>query len=532
LNKDSKIWDSQASDSLKLADYQSFLDFGQKLVKWAQMSYSMPLPDLLSHIIAESGLLDYLKSLPNYVTLLTHFYTFHQVVSAWQRQNPSFQLEDLFVTLEAMTEHGRKLSTPSLDPTANALCLTTVHKAKGREWRHVFIYGLNDGVWSNQRARTRIPLPDGIVHQDPPTNDIAEQVRLLYVALTRAKERNFISWHLHTSDGLTNTPKVAASMVSPLQSAPTLAQTCQPPAAAATTAAHLVTLLTPPAPIDFSVSTKDFFTQRVRNLTLSASMLNTYLIDVNAFIERYLLQAPPPPITPAAALGNSLHYVLQQAVQSQLTTQMISPLASLLEAFDQDFARRRVSEPDFSAYRRLGQDSLAAYYPQLDNIRPIAVERNFGCQPRLVCGQVPITGKIDRIDLVDLDSDLVRVIDYKSGTPMTINQILGQTASIKLSPRERSLPPPLQTAQLRQLLFYKLLVQLEPRFPYRADVGVLEFIKTTPDRKPVSRQIDLPDEHVALLQDLIQEVWQEIQSLAFLPSASPNSFNPSSTLTT
>jgi ATP-dependent exoDNAse (exonuclease V) beta subunit len=518
LSEEEKIWSVDAGNGLKTADYESFFDFGRKLLIWVQNRYTKPLTELVSQMMGESGLLEYIRAQPDYTALLTYFYTWQTAVAGWQRREDCFDLEKLLETWETMREQGIKMPAQSLSGGTDALCLTTAHKAKGREWTHVFVYGLNDGMWSNRRVWAKVPLPQGIVHQELPANDTAEQLRLLYVALTRAKQCNFVSWHLQLTDGLTTTPKVAAAWV------PLLADTREAgwvkvgesTANEVKTATQLMTLLSPALVINLGAATREFLTRRVKELTLSVSMLNTYLTDTTAFVERYLLQTPPEPATAVVALGNSLHYALQQVGRQLLTERVLPPIKMAQEWFGQDFGRQRVSEPEFSAYRQLGMDSLLAYYPKLEQVKLVAVERNFGRQPKLVCGQVPVTGKIDRIDLLDDGSDGVRVVDYKSGSPMSLNQILGQTASVRLSERERSLPAPLQTAQLRQLLFYKLLVELEPQFPYQAKVGTLEFIKATAEKRPMTRPINLLDEHVEMLKDLIQEVWAEIQSLSFV----------------
>ncbi len=61
------------------------------------------------------------------------------------------------------------------------LVLSTIHSAKGLEWDTVFLIQCLDGI-----------IPSGYALDDP--GDLDEELRLLYVACTRARERLFISY--------------------------------------------------------------------------------------------------------------------------------------------------------------------------------------------------------------------------------------------------------------------------------------------------------------------------------------------------
>ncbi|MBP9711589.1 MAG: UvrD-helicase domain-containing protein [Candidatus Pacebacteria bacterium] len=65
----------------------------------------------------------------------------------------------------------------------NAIKLMTVHASKGLEFKYVFISGLEDGLFPHQRD-----------NDTKGGSDSEEERRLFYVALTRAKEKLFLSF--------------------------------------------------------------------------------------------------------------------------------------------------------------------------------------------------------------------------------------------------------------------------------------------------------------------------------------------------
>ncbi len=83
-------------------------------------------------------------------------------------------------SLESFLEHTALFSTIDEFMEDSAVTLMTVHMAKGLEFPVVFVVGLEDGVFPHMRALTN-------------PADVEEERRLLYVAMTRAKSRLFLS---------------------------------------------------------------------------------------------------------------------------------------------------------------------------------------------------------------------------------------------------------------------------------------------------------------------------------------------------
>jgi DNA helicase-2/ATP-dependent DNA helicase PcrA len=78
------------------------------------------------------------------------------------------------LTLDPPQASGDLAGDPSLDE--DYLILSTVHSAKGQEWDSVYVLNVADGNFPNEHAAGKPHL-------------IEEERRLLYVAMTRAKER-------------------------------------------------------------------------------------------------------------------------------------------------------------------------------------------------------------------------------------------------------------------------------------------------------------------------------------------------------
>ncbi|SDJ32505.1 ATP-dependent DNA helicase, Rep family [Frankineae bacterium MT45] len=72
-------------------------------------------------------------------------------------------------------------------PTVQGVTLSSLHSAKGLEWDAVFLVGLTD---------TTLPISHATTDEQ-----VAEERRLLYVGITRARERLALSWALARSPG-------------------------------------------------------------------------------------------------------------------------------------------------------------------------------------------------------------------------------------------------------------------------------------------------------------------------------------------
>jgi len=95
-------------------------------------------------------------------------------------QDPAAALPALVAELDDRAAHQHA-------PTVDGVTLASLHAAKGLEWDAVFVVGLVDGTLPIQHAVT--------------AEQVAEERRLLYVGITRAREVLSLSWALARSAG-------------------------------------------------------------------------------------------------------------------------------------------------------------------------------------------------------------------------------------------------------------------------------------------------------------------------------------------
>src|SRR5690606_37343205 len=75
-------------------------------------------------------------------------------------------------------------------PVENSVALMTLHSAKGLEFPDVFIVGLEEEILPHARSIEAAADPEIAGHGDP----LAEERRLLYVGITRARNRLTLSF--------------------------------------------------------------------------------------------------------------------------------------------------------------------------------------------------------------------------------------------------------------------------------------------------------------------------------------------------
>ena len=468
--------------------------------------------------ISKSGYLTHIRQLENKIDALTNINSLFLQTKSFVSSNHNFKLTDFIFSIETMQEHGIQLLNEDLELNKQAVQLATVHKAKGREWDYVFLIKTIDKKWGNSRKRDLLPLPSSILKN---TNlDLKERNeddrRLFYVALTRARKQFLLSY---PETIITDTQSRDVSQSIFLQEIDDFEQD-KSPELSKHPEKYLSTLLTPQPRKKMASDEKAFFSSIVRNLKISTTTLDKYLRDPKEFVEDVLLRVPRAK-HPVMSFGSSVHAALEYRNRFYQKNNVWPELNSVLEVFRNSLSLEILTTTEFNKRLKYGELVLNKYldHYKSDIIKIFETEMIIGSgRHRAVLSEdIELTGRIDLIQVVDKQGKTVRVVDYKTGRTKTNGQIEAKVKSAFLSDREKSLPEPIRGRLKRQLLFYKLLIELDPVVKYEVTEGMFDFVE--PDKtsnKFIRRNFLLKNDDVKLLKDLIVQVMTEIRNLDFL----------------
>ena len=102
----------------------------------------------------------------------------------------------LVPALQALIDAGHDPAAPDDDEPADAVAVLTVHQAKGLEFETVFVVGVAEGRFPVQARQDVLVLPSALTGAAPsndPDRHRAEERRLFYVAMTRARDELILS---------------------------------------------------------------------------------------------------------------------------------------------------------------------------------------------------------------------------------------------------------------------------------------------------------------------------------------------------
>lgn len=168
--------------SISPAMSQRVKDFHSLITKFIGLSTELSATELASTLASESGIMhhyqteyDQYESESRVANIREFFNSIEEFTEYRNKNNLDASLAAFLEEVTLMTD------IDNWNASSNAITLMTLHAAKGLEFPVVFIAGLEMGLLPLQRNSANI-------------NELEEERRLLYVGMTRAQEKLYLSY--------------------------------------------------------------------------------------------------------------------------------------------------------------------------------------------------------------------------------------------------------------------------------------------------------------------------------------------------
>mgnify|MGYP001577390747 CR=1 FL=1 len=472
--------------------------FYKHILLWTKTDKNKSLLSTFGEIIRDSGYINHILALPNPLSAIEKTNAIFNEVKVIVENNHSAKLKDFFEYLETLRTHKIYIKKNIGGLSENRVRLMTAHRSKGQEFEHVYIISAYDGHWGNRRKSNILPLFPEVFSLFETANwaynEISDERRLFYVALTRAKKEVVISYARENESGK---ERLASIFIQEIR--PELIEIVNTESFEKKLAVNL-TLQFAPSKIERAsdAELKLIHELFVKN-GLSVTHLNNYLKCPWKYFYINLLRIPQAQ-TKSQMYGTAIHQALKDFFDAMKKDK--NPNKDfLLESFLNHIKRQALSDEELIEASKRGENALGGYYDQNSPSWNANVLAELSVDGVSLSLEIVLNGKIDKLEFLGNGDDVV-VTDYKTSKPKSRGEIEGTTKSSNGDIK-------------RQLVFYKLLLDKFELGKYRMKLGAIDFIEPDDKGRYHSEKFEIEDGETGELRELILKISDEILNAKF-----------------
>lgn len=508
---------SKIAKELKLEDAHSI-----HLAVWAIQvlmgsAEAEPVHAVLMRYVKNAGIYKYIleeydKDRIARIRELRALSSFIRMVNETNLRNPGMRLADFIDELETKKEHGMGLAGSLVTETQEGVRIFTAHGSKGLEFHTIILpFCIENKNWPVKPRGDLLPFPPEIFRAKERVKDklmirqlsYYDEIRLFYVASTRAKSHLIYtatpSESAISSSYLANIGLYSVRSESQMNSEEDI----------------MVRSLELTDTKDPFIGTEAVLADLVSNITLNPTSLNNYINCKRKFLYDNLLMLPSEKKL-GLTFGNCVHKALEDTYRYLIGKGRFPAFRFFKEAFERELIYQGVEHSIKKGCLRQ-VDTLKEWFERESKapIVPIGLENKLKI---MLDEDLVFTGKYDKTEILDEKKKLVRVVDYKTGSPDGhIKDIV--SGSKDLSSDECD-------GYFRQLVAYKLLFDKQKlqNKGFKVSHGMLVFVE--PAKKSVikyglkkgefiNRTIEITDNMVSELEEAIRNCWRSIKKLDF-----------------
>lgn len=386
--------------------------------EWRKLATELPVGSVAYHIITDSGWKQRLytqaeqdNELVLQVQALSKYF---KTLKEFERVVDIGSVQNYIMNLPTLRAAGSSFEDVSLDISNSLVNVLSVHRAKGLEWDTVYIVDCTEGSFPLRAFGGGLEIPDALkANRSQADEHMAEERRLMYVAVTRARKELILTHADRQGSGMHRTPSRFISELLGKDSDSALEDEGQQ---------TNLELFAPKA----STTNAQLPSQMLQDdhLVLSVSQIDCWLRCPQDFYYQYVLQVPLPP-DPALQYGTAIHKAIENLHKARREgklpslkdmleqTQATLPKAGYLSVRSRTRSHEQAMATIKTIYKRFSIDPL-----------PIEAEQAFGVE--IPNAALKIVGRIDAVYPL---GNGIEIRDFKTGTSVMTAEKAKQRAT-------------------------------------------------------------------------------------------------------
>jgi DNA helicase II / ATP-dependent DNA helicase PcrA len=482
-------------------DIDTIIQVANTIETWISDIFNVTIQTLIEKVLTDGNILNTVLYSPDKAWRLQLLNTFFDFVKNEASKSKTLSLKQLIQMIDIMVDNNLELPIYRIISNEKGINFMSAHGAKGLEFDHVFIMRSNSSNWEKKIGNNgQYAFPPTLTTSNSQVQEEDDR-RLMYVAMTRAKNYLYISYPLHSDEDKKLEPSkfVAESILSEDE----IKEINIPDDDVLLYKAELMRFSRGvPQLIEH-----DLIDHILENFKLSATSLNKYLKCKLTFYFETILRVP---LGRSATMGfgNAIHYALEhffRDIENSVTRSMGS-VQKLLEFYTKglDYYKSHFTMQEFENLSKHGTNILTEYYETYskDWLLPRKYEVEYEIKSTEYQG-VPISGKLDRINIYD---NHISVTDYKTG----------RYDSKKLKPPTGG-DDDLGGDYWRQIMFYRLLLDGDKKHNWVMTKGVMDFIEKGKNEPYKKGEFEIASFETEIVGTQLVQAYQDIKNHIFTP---------------
>jgi len=457
--------------------------------------------EFFSYFIDKIWVIPYIEKYGNFDDIQDIFSLFNKIKS-FLEINPSLKLKDILTKFDLYKIYNYSIPRQILKKPKSWINILTAHGSKWLEYEIVYIPGLYSWNWDWKKISDKLKLPIWIVWiwLQWESQPIEEERRLFFVACSRAKKELHFSFPSQIDNKL-KLQSVFLAEVSPYF------ENIEIKIEDNLFKRFVINELVNNKLLNYSKAEFDYIEEFLQNYKLSPTDLNVFLENPMIFLQNVVFKYPFVD-NDATIFWKIYHRVLELFYLKYKENKVLPKVSYLTSTFELLLKKEILSPKSYEKLLEKWIIWLKGFYEiYKNNIREIvALEYNFRSK-WLQFENIPLTWKIDKIEII-MQPQTVALVDYKTGKPKSLAEIKWLDNNWNKKPNEWK--------YFRQLLFYKLLCELDNEFNSKYDIWslALDFVE---GKEGEYKYIEIPytmEEYEDFKKELL-DAWKKISNIEF-----------------